>query len=170
MFTVQPLYSKSLKSVPIYSWSRVERMPASRLAVSSVSVAVSMLVESKRSWALLQNGSRSTSARLFFLFEVNESTGQQVNRSTGQQVNKWVSDWSDWSDQSDRSDWVYFGSEGSISGLPYLLSQKSYGTIIAHNTAVTQNLYHLRRHYRLYHRRNHKFLPLTEPLSPITPP
>ena len=153
-------------------------MPASRLAVSSVSVAVSMLVESKRSWALLQNGSRSTSARLFFLFEVNESTGQQVNRSTGQQVNRstgqqvneWVSDWSDWSDQSYRSDWVCFGSEESISGLPYLLSQKSYGTIIAHNTAVTQNLYHLRSHYRLYHRRNHKFLPLTEPLSPITPP
>ena len=38
---------------PFYPWSRVERMPASRLAVSSVSVAVSMLVESKRSWALL---------------------------------------------------------------------------------------------------------------------
>ena len=38
---------------PFYPWLRVERMPASRLAVSSVSVAVSMLVESKRSWALL---------------------------------------------------------------------------------------------------------------------
>ena len=38
---------------PFYPWSRVERMPASRLAVSSVSVAVSMLVESKRSCALL---------------------------------------------------------------------------------------------------------------------
>ena len=38
---------------PFYPWSRVERTPASRLAVSSVSVAVSMLVESKRSCALL---------------------------------------------------------------------------------------------------------------------
>ena len=38
---------------PFYPWLRVERMPASRLAVSSVSVAVSMLVESKRSCALL---------------------------------------------------------------------------------------------------------------------
>ena len=38
---------------PFYPWLRVERTPASRLAVSSVSVAVSMLVESKRSWALL---------------------------------------------------------------------------------------------------------------------
>ena len=47
------IYPQEFSSETFYPWSRVERMPASRLAVSSVSVAVSMLVESKRSWALL---------------------------------------------------------------------------------------------------------------------
>ena len=47
------IYLQECSTEPFYPWSRVERMPASRLAVSSVSVAVSMLVESKRSCALL---------------------------------------------------------------------------------------------------------------------
>ena len=47
------IYPQEFSTEPFYPWLRVERMPASRLAVSSVSVAVSMLVESKRSWALL---------------------------------------------------------------------------------------------------------------------
>ena len=47
------IYPQDFSTEPFYPWLRVERMPASRLAVSSVSVAVSMLVESKRSCALL---------------------------------------------------------------------------------------------------------------------
>ena len=83
----------------------------------------------------------------FFLFL--KSTSQQVNGPTSQQVNKSTSGCLIGLISPTGPIGSVLGPKGPFPVCPTPPpSQKSYGTIIAHTTAVTQNFHHLRNHYR----------------------